>query len=252
MTQIIVFLLSLLLLVAIFLRRWYLLEKGQMFGKMVLKKGLKLYSRMTKEDHEVTVKDMIPGDQEIDPKKSLKAQNLYKKVELQLKKNNLQEVEKLLIQVLALNPAHKEAHAQLGMLYLKQSQFAKAELMYRDLVAAVPNDPTYLSNLGLALYQQGKLEEAKTFYQNALLLDNTRAGRYFSLAQIFYELNDFDNALINIQNAIALDMKNVDYALTLAHWYAAKGLDIDAKKLTEDILLVYPNNVEAKEILGKI
>lgn len=252
MIQPFIIILSIFLLIAIFFRRLYLLEKGQMFGKMVFKRGSHLHSKLTKEDHEITIKEMIPTSDTVDPKNAIKAERLYKKVELEIKRNHLQEAEKLLIQVIALNPAYIEAYAQLGKIYLVQNQFGKAELIYRKLIVSIQDDPSYFSNLGLALYQQKKLEEAKTFYQTAISLDNTRAGRYFSLAQILYELGDFDQALVNLQNAIALDVENLDYGLTMAHWYIEKGLMVDAKNLLEDILVVDPMNAEAKEMMGKV
>ena len=42
MIDLLLALFSLLVLLLIFSRRWYLLEKTSLFGKMVLKKGLKL------------------------------------------------------------------------------------------------------------------------------------------------------------------------------------------------------------------
>jgi len=249
MLQFVIIVLCALLILAIFSRRWYLTEKGQMFGKMVFKKGMRLSNRMTKDDLEVTVKEMIPTAGEVDPKMTFKAKNLYRKGEVALKKDNAKDAEKLFIQALALDPSHIESHAQLALIYLKQQQPAKAELLYRKLILAIPDEVIYLSNLALALYQQGKLEEAKEYYEKAIEVDGSRAGRHFSLAQIFYELGEVEKAVQKVDNAIVQDDRNTSYYLTKAHWLVEQGITSEAKLVIQKTLEIEPHNVEAKAIL---
>lgn len=241
-----------LALVMLFFRRWYLLEKGHLFGRMVLKRGHNLPSRMTKEDHEVTAKEMIPNESKIDPKLVVKGDNLFKKAELELKRGNVQDAEKLYIKAIAMNPSLIEAHAKLGAIYLNQEQYAKAELIYRRLVLAVSDDPVYFSNLGLSLFQQEKYQEAKEFYEKAIELDPNRPGRFYSLARINHMLEDLDNAFLNIQKALTLDPDNLDYGLTLANWYVEKGMNADAKMILEKIEKHWPENEEAKDLMNEI
>ena len=68
---------GLLMLILIFLRHWYLHEKISAFGKMVLKKGLKLPSKISKADIEVTVEEMIPDEKEINVKLLSKVGDSY-------------------------------------------------------------------------------------------------------------------------------------------------------------------------------
>ena len=72
MMDILLALLILLIVMLIFFRRWYLLEKATLFGKMVVKKGFHLPGRLTREDHEVTPKEMIPDPETIDPRLRVK------------------------------------------------------------------------------------------------------------------------------------------------------------------------------------
>ena len=252
MTDIIILILAVMFLFLIFARRYYILEKGHLFGKMVLKKGFNWPSRMNKEDHEVTIKELIPDLSSVDPKLVVKGVNFFKKAELELKRGNLGEAEKLYIKSLSLNPSQTEAHAKLGMLYLNQEQYPKAELIYRKLVLAIVDDPVYFSNLGLSLFQQEKYAEAKEFYEKAIELDSTRAGRFYSLARINHLLGDIDNAFFNIEKALTLDPDNLDYGLTLAHWYVEKGMTADAHKLIQTIQKHWPDNEDAKELLERM
>lgn len=245
MWEIIIFLISVFLLVVVFVHRWYLLEKGQLFGKMVLKRGMNLPTKLTKEDHEVTVKEMIPKANTIDPKLVVKGDVLFKKAEVALKKGDLDGAEKLFIQSISMNPSKVETHARLGTIYLNDESYSKAELIYRKLIIAEPENPTYLSNLGLALFQQEKFEEAKGFYEKAIELDDQRPGRFYSLSRINYQLGDFDGAVFNIEKALNLDADNLDYGLTLSHWYLEKNMLTEAKEILGKILKHWPENEEA-------
>jgi tetratricopeptide (TPR) repeat protein len=184
MIEILLALLSGLVLLLIFFRRWYLLEKSTLFGKMVFKKGFRLSGKITKDDHEITPKEMIPDQSSVAPKLIVKGDTYFKKAELELKKGNTSEAEKLYIKSIAMDPSHIESHAKLGAIYLNQKQFGKAELIYRKLIVAVSDDPIYFSNLGLSLFHQEKYPEAKDNYDQAIALDPNRAGRFYSLARI--------------------------------------------------------------------
>lgn len=252
MIDLLLAILALLVLLLIFFRRWYLLEKTSLFGKMVLKKGLKLQGRLTKEDVEVTAKEMIPDPSTVDPKLRVKGENFFKKAEVELKKGDLAAAEKLYIKAIAMDPSHLSAHARLGVLYLNQEQFAKAELFYRKLVLAVTDDPIYFSNLALSLFHQNKYLEAKEFYEKAIELDSTRAGRFYSLARVNYLLEDADAAFANIEKALAMDPDNVDYGLTLAAWQIDKHMHKEAEELLQTILRHWPENSEAAEMLKQL
>ena len=239
-------------LLLLFFRRWSLMEKGHLFGRMVFKRGHSAPKPMTKEDHEVTTKEMIPDQSKVHPKLIVKGDNLFKKAEQEFKKGNITDAEKHYIKAIAMNPAHLEAHAKLGAIYLNQEQFSKAELIYSTLVLAVADNPVYFSNLGLSLFQQEKYEEAKDFYEKAIALDSGRPGRFYSLARINQLLGDMDNAFLNVQKALNLDPDNLDYGLTLANWYVENGLNAEAKGILENIIQHWPENAEAKDLMKEI
>lgn len=252
MIDIILAILSVLALLIIFSRRWYLLEKANLFGKMVLRRGLKLPGKMTKEDVEVTAKEMIPDPSTIDAKLRVKGYSFFKKAELELKRGNLAEAEKLFIKAIAMDASHVMAHAKLGAIYLNQEQFGKAELIYRKLVLAVTDDPVYFSNLGLSLFHQEKYLEAKEFYQKAIELDDSRAGRFYSLARVNYLLEDADDAFMNIEKALSIDPDNIDYGLTLANWQMDKHMNKEAREVLDSILQHWPDNTDAQEMLKSL
>ncbi|MCC6643455.1 tetratricopeptide repeat protein [Candidatus Peregrinibacteria bacterium] len=242
-------LICLLIMVLVFVHRWYLLEKGSLFGKMVLRASRILPSRLSKEDHEVTAKEMIPDPSTVDPKLKLKGENFYKKAEVELKRNNWNEAERYMIKAIAMDPSHIEAHAKLGTLYLNQEQYPKAELIFRKLVLVDDAEPVYFSNLGLALFQQEKYTEAKEYYEKAIELDPSRPGRFYSLARVNHLLDEMETAFRNIEKALEMDPDNLDYGLTLANWQLEKGMYTEVKALLENITKHWPDNEEAKELV---
>ncbi len=252
MIETIIIIVCSLVLAFIFFHRWHLQKKINLFGKMGIKVENLLAKKLEKEDHEVTVKEMIPDPTSIEPKLVIKGESFYKRAEQALRKGDLKEAEKLLIQSISMNPSHVEAHARLGSIYLKLEQHGKAELFFRKLVVARPDEAVYHSNLGLALFNQERLQESREFYEKAVELDDKRAGRFFSLARVNYALGEYEKAFEFIHRALELDSANIDYGLTLASWYLEKDLVQEAKTILEAIVCNWPENQNAIEMLAEL
>jgi tetratricopeptide (TPR) repeat protein len=239
---------ALVIFVFIFARRYLLLEKGVSFKKAFLGKRNFFHHRDLPSGFEVTIDEMIPPLDKIDPKNVAKADLLLKKAEIFLGRGDLRAAEKLLIQVLALNPAEVEAYNRLGLIYLRQEKFNKAENIFRKLVLTSADEPAFFSNLGLAMYRQGKPEEAKGHYQKAIELDASRAGRYFSLGQVLRDLGEMEAALQHLRKAAEMEPRNLDYLMSLAEFYFENGFEPEAKTLTEEILFIDPKNEFAQKM----
>lgn len=247
---------GLLILTYIFVRRYQILTYGysplDIFSKQ--KKPLThLFHRETeKHQPEVTIEEIMPKSESIDPKNITKAEILIRKAGILLDKGDHHTAERYFIQATVLDPSSHEAHSKLALIYLKNERFSKAEMLYRKLIVSGYKEPSYLSNLALALFQQHKLEEAKSFYQKAIEADPTRAGRFFSLAHTLYELNEFDQAIDNFRKAIELEPKNLDYLLSLAQVYIERNMNHEAETLLHQILATYPENQAAKDLQKRL
>ncbi|MBU0668153.1 tetratricopeptide repeat protein [Patescibacteria group bacterium] len=233
----------------IFLRKYLLTEKRIKLGSFFFRPRNLFRHEAAEAPTEVTAAEFIPMPTEVDEKSRAKADSLIKKADVHAGKNDEKGAEKLLIQALSVDPSSLEAYKRLAYLYLRQGQFGKAESIYRKLIVTITEDPTLLSNLGMALYSQQKLEDAKFFYRKALEVDTQRPGRFFSLGRILYELSEFEEALEHFKRAVAMDPSNLDYLLTLAHYYMNHGMHVDARTLLEEIVLAFPECAEAQEML---
>lgn len=86
---------------------------------------------------------------------------------------------------LELDPAHADAHVNLGR--LRQQGGAPEEAMrhYRDALRHAPAHATAAFNLGTALEDQGLTEDAIAAYDRALDLDDRLADAHFNLSRLY-------------------------------------------------------------------
>src|SRR5215471_11482068 len=73
-------------------------------------------------------------------------------------------------QILTVDPAHADAHNNLGNTLRDLGRPAEAEASYREALRLRPNDPEAHNNLGNALRDLGRPAEAEVSYRKALRL----------------------------------------------------------------------------------
>ena len=96
---------------------------------------------------------------------------------------------------LDLDPAHADAHLNLGRLLHAAGDSAGALPHYRQAAALCPDAPTPHYNVGVALQDAGDLHGAVAAYARALSLDPTFADAHFNLAGLYSQLGDRRRAL---------------------------------------------------------
>jgi len=112
---------------------------------------------------------------------------------------------KLMERVLELRPEHRDARFQLGALYEKQGNMAKAEEQFRALLDHHPNDASALNYLGYSLADRGlKLEEAEALIARAVELDPKNGAFRDSLGWVHFKKKRFSPALEELVKACEL------------------------------------------------
>lgn len=82
------------------------------------------------------------------------------------------------------DPAHADAHLNLGRLLHEEGAVDEAETHYRAALAADPGSPRAAFNLGVALDDRGRAGEAIAAYERALEKDPELAAAHYNLSRL--------------------------------------------------------------------
>jgi tetratricopeptide (TPR) repeat protein len=105
---------------------------------------------------------------------------------------------------IALDPAHLDAHINLGRLLHEDGDAAAAETHYRAALSADPAHPVAAFNLGVALDDLGRLAEAADAYRRAIELDPDNPDAHYNLAGILERQHDKAGAVRHLTRYRAL------------------------------------------------
>lgn len=256
MLHIYVILGSFLLILLIFLNRSKIMQKDEKLQKAFeRKKRREELAKIAKEDiaeNKTFVEEKTETIQQREEVNLSQITSFIKRAETLLAKDNIQEAEKLLIQVLSIDQDNFVANSMLALIYLKTQSDSKAEVIYRKLLEMKPRDPALYTNLGLAFYNQAKYPESLESYSFAAKLDPNKPGRHINVGQVCFVLRMFDEAIIYFKEAIRLSPRNVDYLFMLADTYREKGDLKEAKETYNKVLNFEPYNNEAQEEVRRL
>jgi tetratricopeptide (TPR) repeat protein len=101
--------------------------------------------------------------------------------------------------VLSLDPAHADAHVNLGRLMHESGDLAFAEEHYRAALALRPDDTTAFFNLGVVLEDLDRPEAAVEMYESVLRVDPTHADAHFNAARLYDEAGHYEPALRHLR-----------------------------------------------------
>ena len=87
-----------------------------------------------------------------------------------------------------LDPAHADAHLNLGRLLHEARELGAAEAHYRIALECDPENATASYNLGVVLQDAGRADEAASAYEATLSLDGRYADAHYNLSQLYERL----------------------------------------------------------------
>ena len=103
-------------------------------------------------------------------------------------------------EALAQNPAHADAHVNLGRLLHTCGRLREAEAHYVASLVVRPDDCTATFNLAVVLQDLGRVDEAIGGYTEALRLDPACVDAYFNLSRLYEKKGEKVAALRHLKD----------------------------------------------------
>lgn len=137
----------------------------------------------------------------------------------------------------------------LGAVYERQGDHARAEHVLLEALQIDPNDGESYVNLGHVLYEEGRYPDAAARLEEALKRSPDSATGHFFLGSTYLKLGNLDQAESNLKLACVLDPKGLPAAhLQLANAYLRANDPVAAGTELEAYLKANPNDPQAPAI----
>ena len=164
----------------------------------------------------------------------------------------LEEAANLLQQAAAALPRLADVHSNLGLVLHAQGQWDAAITQYREAIALQPGFPEAHNNLGNTLQQQGHLEEAKACYQRALELKPNYVDAWTNLGTVLNAQGNVAEAIHHYRRALILDPRYAPAHYNLGNALLALDREDEAWAHFQQTLLLDPRHKDARINLGNI
>ena len=179
--------------------------------------------------------------------------DLYQKGVAAAQKGNAKGAVDLLNKAVIASPGFALALNELGLQYLKLSQWDKAAETFEALLKLRPTDAPTQLNLGIAFYNQNKLDQAETHLREALKLKSSGPSAHYYLGMALLKTKRYEEA----QKELQLTVSNGGENIALVHKYLG-GLYLSAHQNAaaadelEKYLSLDPKAADAERIKGTI
>ena len=179
--------------------------------------------------------------------------DLYQKGMAAAQKGNAKTAAEFLDKAVVAYPGFTLALNELGIQYLKLSQWDKAAETFEALLKLRATDATTQLNLGIALYNQNKLDQAETHLREALKLKSNGPTAHYYLGMALLKTKRLEEA----EKELQLTVSNGGENIALVHKYLG-GLYLSAHRNAaaaeelEKYLSLDPKAADAERIKGTI
>ncbi|MCX6784415.1 MAG: tetratricopeptide repeat protein, partial [Candidatus Komeilibacteria bacterium] len=162
------------------------------------------------------------------------------------------EAEKILLQVIAVDPHNVGAYRGLGEVYRRQKNYDQAKEVFEFLLKLNDKDP--LAYLGLAdlAEAKGDLLTASQEYHRVLTLDTANVPSYLALAKTYQAMGQTNEAQEVIKQGLEVEPRNVVLLDFLIEISIILQDQPEAIKAWEKLQIVNPDNQKLSELREQI
>jgi len=130
---------------------------------------------------------------------------LYQQAIQFMQRNELQESEKLLSQVLRINKNIAEVNGLMGVVCGMQNKHQDAIKYLKNAIKVNSNEPSYFINLGNAYDETHNFGESIKCYKKALSLGSSSSIIYLGLGKAYCEIKNYQSAIEAFESSIKLN-----------------------------------------------
>lgn len=167
-----------------------------------------------------------------------------------LQSGQLVLAQKILTEVISINPKSDEALHLQGLVASQQNQLPQAYDLISQAIAINPKNSTYYSNRGEILRLMGKPKLAIEDLNLAISIDSKNPSLFLNRAVAYHQLKDYAVAIDNYQTAISLGLQNSEIYFYLGNIYAELSEYDKAAESYQASLKLNPNHSQSWANLG--
>ncbi len=145
--------------------------------------------------------------------------------------------------------SHQSPYLNLGMYYLRQSEYDKAIEQFNKVLTMLDYAQAY-DGLGIAYSGKGDYEKAIDYFKKAIARAPTQAGVHSNLAVVYQKQKNFELALQEFQEAVKLAPREPKYRNNMGSILMETGNDSEAEKQLLAALAIDPDFDDALYNLG--
>ena len=152
---------------------------------------------------------------------------------------------------LDVNPKAGFAHANLGVLLLKQGRGAEAIDHLSEALKIDPSDAKTENNLGLALVKMGRLDDAERHYHKAVELNPRYFKAYENLGALYVQTGRLDAAIASLKAAVEIQPSDAKAFNDLGVAFMRNGQVAEGLLAFQQAVSVEPNSAQYRRNLGQ-
>jgi Flp pilus assembly protein TadD len=152
---------------------------------------------------------------------------------------------------LDVNPKAGFAHANLGVLLLKQGRGAEAIEHFNEALKIDPDDAKTENNLGLALVKMGRLDDAELHYRRAVELDPRYFKAHENLGAVYLQTDRLDAAIASLKAAVEIQPSDAKAFNDLGVAFMRNGQVAEGLHAFQRAVSVEPSNAQYRRNLGQ-
>lgn len=164
----------------------------------------------------------------------------------------LGDAEKVLRQILQLDPKHAHALHLLGVVAYQAGQAILALDLVRQAIAEQPDNALFESNLAEMLRQQGRIQDAITHGERAVALDPMMASAHSNLGVALFDDHQYDAAESAHKQALAINASLLQSLNNLGSIERARKNLSKAIEWYRKALSINPEFLESSTNLGAV